>query len=222
MNNPQASSQALNGRIMGIVLDRTNGPVPEVSVTLRQTGQGMSAATKTGPDGRFVFDRLDAGGYAVDFDLLAFDVRRHNNVRLSPTIAQVDLKTQLSVSGICECISYPALPTQKGAAVSGVIRDQAGRPVPHAGLEILGSARRATAWSGLNGEFEATLPVGSTCELVVRDTAFERTSVALRVSEKNPPIPIALVSKVSTALPDIEDFPRPCRCGSDVFLHAGR
>lgn len=219
------SAQQPAGRIAGTVVDLNGGALPGASVSLRRTGQGVSATTAARNDGRFVFDHVPAGTYSVDVDFPPFDAARRNNVIIAGA-TQMDVALKLKLSTICECVTYAAAPTarpEKWAMIRGVVQDSERRPLLHASLNIKGGpSRPSRAWSGTGGEFIALLPVDTACELVVNDSAFEGAIIPLTVREENADIRMQLAARPNVQFPDMEEFPQPCRCESDLFQHSGR
>ena len=67
-----ASAQTTTGRITGTVADASGGVLPGVTVTVTQSGTGLSRTTTTDTRGGFVFVDLPVGSYAVKVELSGF------------------------------------------------------------------------------------------------------------------------------------------------------
>jgi iron complex outermembrane receptor protein len=96
-----AQSAALSGR----VVDATGAVVPGVTVTATPTTSGDRQTVATDRDGRFRFDRLPAGTYDVEAEILGFQpvVVRGVNAAESRTI-----ELRLGAAGISESVTVTA------------------------------------------------------------------------------------------------------------------
>src|SRR5262245_45308195 len=135
---PIAVAQSIS--ITGQVVDKLGMGVPGVvALAIPQAG-GTARTVVSGTNGMYTFEDLPDGIYRIDFDILGFDVTRRNLLPVrAGEPARVDVT--IHVTTICECVdpwarvgtSRPRLTAHMGQVV-----DPAGRPLPHAQLEIVG------------------------------------------------------------------------------------
>jgi 5-hydroxyisourate hydrolase-like protein (transthyretin family) len=123
-------------RLRGQVVERASGrPVPDAEVKLAPaatSGPGRAASTHTAEDGSFAFETVAAGRYQLS-------ARSGRLLAIGPAVDLIATQT----------VERVRLAMDPGIAVSGRLRDAAGRGVP--GIELtLGDAR---ATSGADGHF---------------------------------------------------------------------
>jgi hypothetical protein len=199
-----------------------NVGMADVVVTLLRPGQGALMTVVSDRRGQFGFDGVEDGTYIVDFDLPGFNITRHHAVRVaSPAVANLGL-VELSVGAICECITFPFKPGEEWTTLSGRVEDQAGRPVPHANLQLRGGPREEQAYSGPAGEFSANVRVGDALQMVASDSSFVAETKTLKVGRKNEPLILKMTPKETPEKTGIEHLRRGCRCAGDVFFHERR
>ena len=83
---PATARAQTSGTITGIVADASGGALPGVQLTLRNVATGLTRASGTGVQGRFVFAGIPAGEYELRADLSGF--RPLIRQRLAVSVAQ--------------------------------------------------------------------------------------------------------------------------------------
>jgi hypothetical protein len=66
---PGTLAQEITGTITGTVADQTGGVLPGVTVTVRNTGTGLTREVQTGAEGGYNVPLLPVGRYEVTFAL---------------------------------------------------------------------------------------------------------------------------------------------------------
>jgi outer membrane receptor protein involved in Fe transport len=97
-----AAAQTETGRVTGAVADSSGAVLPGVAVTLKAEGTGELRSTVTDSVGRYVFDKVAAGGYEISFELAGF-ARQTNKVVVSAS-QTADLETKLQIGGRAEAV----------------------------------------------------------------------------------------------------------------------
>jgi hypothetical protein len=144
-----ASAQSV-GRLEGTVTDSLRAASPIVGASVSVTRVGAARETTlvalTDAQGRFAFERLDAGEYAIGFahallDSLEFGGPARRVVVPSAGVAHVDLA--VPSGGTLRSLACPGVPLAKGTgALLGVVTDaDTDRP--------LGGAQVVAAWTEL-------------------------------------------------------------------------
>src|SRR5437867_11714696 len=62
---PRSFAQAISGNLVGTVADPSGGVVPNATVSVTNTGTGITSSTKTGVDGLYRFNNLPVGTYDI-------------------------------------------------------------------------------------------------------------------------------------------------------------
>ncbi len=90
-----AFSQAVNGSLLGTIVDSSGASVPNAQVTITATSTGISRVTRTGDGGTFTFPEVPPGTYQVTVELTGFKkaVRMGVDVLVNASI-RVDLTMQ--------------------------------------------------------------------------------------------------------------------------------
>jgi hypothetical protein len=85
------SAQAVNGTILGTVVDATGAAVPNAQVTIVLTGQSALHTTVTNESGNFTEPDLPSGTYSVSVTAKGFKKETHENIALATnTTERVD------------------------------------------------------------------------------------------------------------------------------------
>ena len=207
--------------VVGRAVDSTGQPLPGVTVTMMPTAGGEQRRATTAGDGSYRFEKVADGIYRVDFELPGFDVTRRNFVRVSngsSTIAD----TTLRITALCECVTATGPPVAKR---SGRVVDEAGRPLPHARLEIAvpiqpgrgvapGSTRREVSYTAADGQFSLFVPVAGTWPLTASVGGFRPATQQVSASSVEPIVFKLVFTGTGPELPDEERFSRACLCSN--------
>ena len=158
------AASALEGR----VTDSAGQRLPGVTVTAMPAAVGAAVRTTTAADGSYRL-QLSAGRYRVDHELPGFDLIRFNGVLVGESaVARLDVN--LPVSAVCECVDYPV--DLEATARPGQVFDDAGRPLPHAQLELAAPGHRFRNYADHEGRFRLRLPKSGTWTLTALDSGF--------------------------------------------------
>ena len=87
-------AQDYRAKVQGIVTDSSDAVVPGAKVTLTNNGTGISAITRSGPNGGYLFDNVEPGTYTVTAELQGFARQVQENV-LVQTRADVTVNFSL-------------------------------------------------------------------------------------------------------------------------------
>jgi hypothetical protein len=102
-----AFSQAVNGSLLGTIMDSSGGTVPNAKVTITETQTGVSRTTNTNESGNYTFSDLPPGTYTVTAEQPGFKRASRSGVDvLVNTMGRVDLV--LTPGEISETISVTA------------------------------------------------------------------------------------------------------------------
>jgi hypothetical protein len=205
------------GTITAHAVDSIGKPVPGVSVSVVPESGGLANRATTGSDGSCRVE-VPSGTYRIDFETLGFDVTRRNHVRVR-NHQSTNAEAVLQVSAICECVSI--VPPNPLAVRGGEVVDDAGRPLPHARLELISPMRHEVAYADADGRFLLKVPVDATWPLTASDTGFGALTEQVSGSAAQS-IVLRLAYADTMGMPDSERFSRGCRCPGDLFAHSGR
>jgi len=217
--NPRAQLASIAGRVI-------YGGGGGVVVSVLPASGGNVRETTSGDQGEYQFADLPDGEYRLDFDLPGYDVIRHHHVQVRRP-GTVNVNVTMRMSSVCECVDVWA---DLGGALSskpvfeerqGQVVDEAGRPLPHAQLEIVSPVRKETRYADREGRFQIRLVANQTWPLTARDSGFG--AVTQQVSTgMHSPLVFRLPMTKTGSLPAMEPFTRGCRCPGDLFAHRGR
>lgn len=206
------------GIIEGAIKDLVGSPLPGVAVLALPERGGLVTRTTTDRDGMYHLDGLAEDTYRVDFALLGFVETRQNHVRVRPERpARAD--AVLSVRPICECVSDGLRTIQR--KVAGQVVDDAGRPLPHARLEIIGPRRQESARADSEGRFLVRLPVDGSWQMIASDSGFAPVKQQISKATKEPLV-LRLRFVGTQGLPDIEMFDEVAGARPGYFAHEER
>src|SRR5437867_9769982 len=77
---PRSFAQAISGNLVGTVADPSGGVVPNATVSVTNTGTGITSSTKTGVDGLYRFNNLPVGNYDINVTASGFAMSGLKNV----------------------------------------------------------------------------------------------------------------------------------------------
>jgi outer membrane receptor protein involved in Fe transport len=87
-----AVSAKLEGVVSGTIVDRTSEhPVEYVAVTLKKTDGTVVQSTVSDQRGHFIFEKIPAGDYTLDYNAVGADRRTTAPFRVDPAHARVEL-----------------------------------------------------------------------------------------------------------------------------------
>jgi hypothetical protein len=198
---------AASGSIGGHVRDQGGRPLPGVSVIAIPRRGGTASSTFTDREGAYGLELPD-DTYRVDFRIPGFDLARQNHVLVRPD-AQTLVDATLQASVICECLSggLPTVPQR----LEGRVVDEAGRPLPHARVDVVTSTRSETTYTDSEGRFLVRAPVEGAWPISASDSGF--ASARRQVSKATVgPVVLRLRFDGTERPPDQERFSLGCLC----------
>jgi hypothetical protein len=211
-SSPAVQSTAVSGRVAD-TLDQPAQGVAVIAVPIKGGPRGHAVSR---PDGTYRVDGLVEGDYFVDFELLGFDMTRHNHVRVAAgTTAHAD--AVLYVTPVCDCVTVrPERPVQERL---GQVLTVSGEVLPHARLQFV-RPWSEVAFADADGRFSVRVPVDGPVPLAVSESGFR--SVTQQVSGKvTTSIVVRLAPGSGAGVPDIERLPGRC-CPGGLFMFPGR
>ncbi len=115
---PLAVGQVDQGSVVGTVLDPTGAAIPNASISLRNTDQGITLETTSGASGTYTFSPVRIGHYTVTVTAPGFSTTTQEN--LTVNIAQnlqvnVSLKTGASNETVTVSTAPPQLQTDESS-----------------------------------------------------------------------------------------------------------
>jgi hypothetical protein len=137
---PAVWGQAMDGNIVGTVLDPSGAVIPTATVDLENVRTGITRTTRTGVAGLYRFNNVLVGDYAVTGRAQGFAPKRMENIRVvlnrattvNVTLDLGDVATQIVVSETSATIDTTT------ATIGSSFDDRAARYTPGAGLDSLG------------------------------------------------------------------------------------
>ncbi len=114
-------SQDFRGTLTGRVVDPSNAPVPEASITVKNEGTNIAATAKTDGRGNFTVSFLPPGSYTLTVSSAGFKVAKRSEIQV--TVAQTsteDVKLELGN------VSQEVTVTAEGAVVESANADRGG------------------------------------------------------------------------------------------------
>jgi len=193
--------------IEGEVKDERGEPVPTASVIALPESGGIAIYTTTDVDGRYHFEGLSHEPYRIDVSLPGFVGWRQNHVRVGAQ-GRTRVDVVLSIRPICECIS---LVPHGVRSIPGQVVDEAGRPLPHALLEVVGAGGGESARADSEGRFEVRPPPEGTWTMAASDSGYSPVLHQIS-SSTTAPLVLRLPFIGTQGVPDIERFNRDCIC----------
>src|SRR5262245_33752440 len=104
-----AHAQDYRGKVQGVVTDATNAALAGVKVTLKNVGTGVEVTRQTNSEGRYVFDFVESGGYAVLVEANGFKKYEQRNVTVQNR-GDVTVDAKLEIGGVTEVITVQDSP----------------------------------------------------------------------------------------------------------------
>jgi len=130
------------GSIVGTVKDASGAVVPKADLILIDMGTGLTAESRSGPDGGFVFPNLQPGRYQITATFAGFQP-----VTLQEVIVQTgrgsDVVVQFQVAGLTEQVQVlgrAEVVETTSTTVANTVRNEEIAKLPLAGRNILGFA----------------------------------------------------------------------------------
>ena len=135
-----AMAQEITGSISGVVTDTSGAVVPNVKVTVTNTGTNVSKIVLTGPSGAYRVPFLFFGAYRVTGEREGFKTSRLDNVSLS-TSEEVRVDLAMAVGQVTEVVNVAesalSLKTEEASVGTTIGRDQITQ-LPFVGRQIIG------------------------------------------------------------------------------------
>jgi len=101
------NGQLNRGSLTGVVADTTGAVVPQVRVTIQNTGTGATYQTTTNDAGQYIQPNLPAGSYQITFEAVSFKTLVRSGVSLGATeVLRVD--AVMEVGAVTESVSVQA------------------------------------------------------------------------------------------------------------------
>ena len=97
-----ASAQTETGRISGTATDEQGGVLPGATVTITNTGTGVTRTGVTDESGRYVFTNLQPGRYEVSAELTGF--AKNSGTVIVPVGAAMEFNPKLGLAGTSETV----------------------------------------------------------------------------------------------------------------------
>jgi len=104
-----ALAQDYRGRLQGAVTDASQGALPGVTVTLKNDATGVAVDRITDPQGRYLFDFVEPGGYTVTAGLSGFKKAEQQNIRM-PQQGNITIDLTLEIGGLEETVTVTIPP----------------------------------------------------------------------------------------------------------------
>ncbi len=104
-----AVAQEHRGRIQGVVVDATGGVMPGVSLNLRNVATGIQFSRLSNEEGRYVFDYVDPGTYALTAELSGFKKLVQQNILVQQR-GDVTVNLKMEMGAITESITVEVSP----------------------------------------------------------------------------------------------------------------
>jgi hypothetical protein len=105
----QALAQDYRGKVQGAVTDASGGALAGVKVTLKNVGTGVEVTRQTNSEGRYIFDFVESGVYAVLVEATGFKKYEQRNV-IVQNRGDVTVDAKLEIGGVTEVITVQDTP----------------------------------------------------------------------------------------------------------------
>jgi hypothetical protein len=104
-----AAAQDYRGKVQGLVTDASRAALPGAKVTLRNLGTGVEVNRTTDAEGRYVFDFVESGSYAITVEVTGFK-RFEQRSFLVQNRGDVTVNASMAVGGVAEVITVQDTP----------------------------------------------------------------------------------------------------------------
>jgi hypothetical protein len=169
LSSVSSLAQGGNGSVGGTVQDASKGLIPGVTITLTNTGTGVTTTQISNESGVYNFAAVPAGSYSITATLPGFKTSVTNGVQVTLVPVRVNISLEVgTVESKVEVVSTAdAVLTEAGASVGTVLTTQRVSDLPIVGqnvlslLDVLPGFRAAAADSqstigGLNLDYTNT------------------------------------------------------------------
>ena len=127
-----AFSQVDEGSVTGVVQDATGAVVPNASVTLLNTDQGLSLVTTTNSSGVYTFSPVRIGHYSVSVSAAGFSTTTQQNLQVAVS-QNLRVNVELKAGATTQTVEVTAAPPQlqtEDASVGQVVNGQSVNNLP--------------------------------------------------------------------------------------------
>jgi Carboxypeptidase regulatory-like domain len=104
-----ALAQDYRGKVQGVVTDSSGAALPGANVTLKNVGTGVDVTRQTNSEGRYIFDFVESGVYAVLVEAAGFKKYEQRNVTVQNR-GDVTVDAKLEIGGVTEVITVQDSP----------------------------------------------------------------------------------------------------------------
>jgi hypothetical protein len=104
-----ARAQDYRGKVQGVVTDASGGALAGANVTLKNVGTGVDVTRQTNSEGRYIFDFVESGVYAVLIEATGFKKYEQRNVTIQNR-GDVTVDAKLEIGGVTEVITVTDSP----------------------------------------------------------------------------------------------------------------
>jgi len=105
----QALAQDYRGKVQGAVTDASGAALAGVSVTLKNVGTGVEVTRQTNSEGRYIFDFVESGVYAVLVEATGFKKYEQRNITVQNR-ADITVDAHMEIGGVAEVITVQDSP----------------------------------------------------------------------------------------------------------------
>ncbi|HZF41495.1 MAG TPA: carboxypeptidase-like regulatory domain-containing protein, partial [Blastocatellia bacterium] len=102
-------AQDYRGKVQGVVTDASNGALAGAKVTLKNVGTGVEVTRQTNAEGRYIFDFVESGVYAVLVEVTGFKKYEQRNITVQNR-GDVTVDARLEIGGVTEVITVQDSP----------------------------------------------------------------------------------------------------------------
>jgi hypothetical protein len=148
---PAVWGQAMDGNIVGTVLDPSSAVIPSAAVELENMATGVTKTSRTDVTGRYRFSNILVGEYTITVSADGFSTKRMENIRVelnrtntvNLTLEVGDITTQVVVSETSATIDTTT------ATIGSSFNDRNARYTPSTGVDALGVLNLALLAGGV-------------------------------------------------------------------------